>query len=64
MSEVGSGHVAQSTSEGMSRGDSRGAAVLLEGLSVSRGPAQILEDINWRVEPRSKWAVIGPNGAG
>lgn len=50
--------------DGLSRGDARGAAVLLEGVSVARGSAQILENINLRVEPRSKWAVIGTNGAG
>mmetsp|Transcript_9790 Transcript_9790/g.15036 ORF Transcript_9790/g.15036 Transcript_9790/m.15036 type:complete len:735 (+) Transcript_9790:139-2343(+) len=50
--------------ETMKRGDTRGAALLVENLAVSRGPAQILSDINFRVEPKSKWGVVGPNGAG
>lgn len=54
----------KTTQDGLSRGDARGAAVLLEGVSIARGSAQILENIDWRVEPRSKWAVIGTNGAG
>ena len=54
----------ETTRDVLSRGDARGAAVLLEGVSIMRGSAQILEDIDWRVEPRSKWAVIGTNGAG
>ena len=48
----------------LSRGDARGAAVLLEGVSVARGSVQVLQEINWRVEPQSKWAIIGTNGAG
>jgi len=46
------------------RGDARGAALLLEDVSVYRGPACILRDIDWRVEPRQKWALVGANGAG
>ena len=42
----------------------RGAALLLENVSISRGPSEILKNIDWRVEPRTKWALIGPNGAG
>lgn len=54
----------ESFNENLSRGDARGAAVLLEEVSVARGSAQILQDISWRVEPKSKWAIIGTNGAG
>jgi ATPase subunit of ABC transporter with duplicated ATPase domains len=46
------------------RGDARGAALLLEGVTVYRGPAEILRNIDWRVEPRTKWALVGANGAG
>lgn len=46
------------------RGDARGAAVLLENVSVYRGSAPIVRDIDWRVEPRTKWALVGENGAG
>ncbi|CAB9505190.1 Tylosin resistance ATP-binding protein TlrC [Seminavis robusta] len=42
----------------------RGAALLLENVAISRGPAQILKSIDWRVEPRTKWALIGGNGSG
>jgi ATP-binding cassette subfamily F protein 3 len=46
------------------RGDARGAALLMEGVSIYRGPERILKEIDWRVEPRTKWALVGTNGAG
>lgn len=45
-------------------GDARGAALLLENVSVYRGPNQVIKGIDWRVEPRTKWALVGSNGAG
>ena len=48
----------------LSRGDARGAALRLEEVSVSRGSSQILSDLNWRIEPKSKWALVGTNGCG
>lgn len=42
----------------------RGAALLVEDVAIQRGDAQILKNINWRVEPRTKWALIGGNGCG
>jgi ATP-binding cassette, subfamily F, member 3 len=42
----------------------RGAALLMEGASVWRGPAQILHNIDWRIEPNTKWGLVGSNGAG
>eukprot|EP00978_Attheya_sp_CCMP212_P018981 scaffold52611_cov48-Attheya_sp.AAC.2 len=51
-------------SEGPVVGDTRGAALWLEGVSVSRGSNSLLEDVTWRVEPKTKWGICGPNGAG
>ena len=48
----------------LSRGDARGAALRLENVAVTRGTAPILKDINFRVEPLSKWALVGTNGCG
>jgi ATP-binding cassette, subfamily F, member 3 len=45
-------------------GDTRGAALLLEDVTVFRGPAPILQDLTWRVEPKTKWGLVGANGAG
>ena len=42
----------------------RGAALLVEDVAIQRGGSQILKNINWRVEPRTKWALIGGNGCG
>jgi ABC-type cobalamin/Fe3+-siderophores transport system ATPase subunit len=55
---------ASSSDDMLSRGDARGAALRLENVAVSRGSAQILKDINFRVEPKSKWALVGTNGCG
>lgn len=44
--------------------DARGAAVRLDQVSVYRGSSCILRDISWRIEPRTKWALVGANGAG
>lgn len=38
--------------------------MLIEDVAIQRGDAQILKNINWRVEPRTKWALIGGNGCG
>jgi iron complex transport system ATP-binding protein len=34
------------------------------GLSVHRGLTVILDNINWRVEPRQHWVMLGANGSG
>jgi hypothetical protein len=41
------------------RGDARGASLLLEDVSVYRGPVEIMTGIDWRIEPRQKWALVG-----
>lgn len=56
--------LARVVSDDLSRGDARGAALLLEEISVSRGSSPILKNIDWRIEPKSKWALVGTNGCG
>jgi ATP-binding cassette subfamily F protein 3 len=46
------------------RGDARGAALLVEDVTVYRGPSRILSGVNLRIEPGTKWAIVGANGAG
>jgi iron complex transport system ATP-binding protein len=36
----------------------------LAGVSVVRGGATLLKEIDWEVEEGQRWAVLGPNGAG
>ena len=36
----------------------------LAGVSVVRGGATLLREIDWEVEEGQRWAVLGPNGAG
>lgn len=40
------------------------AAVALAGVGVQIDGRRILSDINWRVEPKERWVVLGPNGSG
>lgn len=38
--------------------------VQLEGVSVIRSGATLLDGVDWTIEPDQRWVVIGPNGAG
>ncbi|HEY0472764.1 MAG TPA: ABC transporter ATP-binding protein [Kribbella sp.] len=40
------------------------AVVELAGVSIVRGDARLLDDIDWFVDEADRWVVIGPNGAG
>jgi iron complex transport system ATP-binding protein len=40
------------------------AVVDLAGVSIVRGGATLLDDIDWTVDESERWVVIGPNGAG
>src|SRR4051812_24728091 len=41
------------------------AAVLeFAGVTVRKGRATILEDVDWTVEEDERWVILGPNGAG
>jgi iron complex transport system ATP-binding protein len=38
--------------------------VAMRGVSVRRGAATLLSEVDWRVELDERWVVLGPNGAG
>jgi len=38
--------------------------VALEHVGLARGATQVLRDVNWRVRPGQRWALLGHNGAG
>ena len=40
------------------------AVVDLAGVTIVRGSATLLDDIDWTVDEADRWAIIGPNGAG
>ena len=40
------------------------AVVELAGVTIVRGSATLLDDINWTVDESDRWVIIGPNGAG
>jgi iron complex transport system ATP-binding protein len=36
----------------------------LAGVTVRRGDATLIEDVDWTVEEDERWVILGPNGAG
>jgi iron complex transport system ATP-binding protein len=40
------------------------AVVELAGVTVVRGDARLLDEIDWTIDEADRWVVIGPNGAG
>lgn len=40
------------------------SVVDLQGVSIVRSGATLLNDVSWTVEEGERWVVIGPNGAG
>jgi iron complex transport system ATP-binding protein len=40
------------------------AVLELAGVTVRRGQATLVEEIDWTVEEDERWVVLGPNGAG
>ena len=50
---------------GVTRGDTKGSNLLLKDLYISTGGGnQILKSINFRVDPKERWGIVGPNGCG
>jgi hypothetical protein len=45
-------------------GDTKGAALLLEDVAISRGAAPLLRDVRWSVQPNERWGILGVNGSG
>lgn len=45
-------------------GDTKGAALRLEDVAISRGATPLLQNINWSVQPNERWGIVGVNGAG
>ncbi|EJK47369.1 hypothetical protein THAOC_33910, partial [Thalassiosira oceanica] len=45
-------------------GDTKGAALRLSDVAISRGATSLLKDINWSVQPNERWGIVGVNGAG
>jgi iron complex transport system ATP-binding protein len=40
------------------------AVLEFAGVTVRRGPATLLDSVDWTVEADERWVVLGPNGAG
>ncbi|MUL42447.1 ABC transporter ATP-binding protein [Streptomonospora sp. PA3] len=41
-----------------------GQVLRMSGVTVRRGEAELLREVDWTVEEDERWAVLGPNGAG
>ena len=56
---------AASTSLGVTVGDTKGAVLYLNDINISTGSGiQILKSINFRVDTKERWGIVGPNGCG
>ena len=56
---------AASTSLGVTVGDTKGAVLYLNDINISTGSGiQILKNINFRVDAKERWGIVGPNGCG
>lgn len=56
---------AASTSLGVTVGDTKGAVLYLNDINISTGSGiQILKSINFRVDAKERWGIVGPNGCG
>ena len=51
-------------SYGVVVGETKGAALRLDGVAISRGASPLLKNINWSVQPNERWGIVGVNGAG
>lgn len=52
-------------SVGATVGDTKGANLLLTDLIIATGAGSIiLKSINFRVDPKERWGIVGPNGCG
>lgn len=49
---------------GTTVGDTKGAALLLEDVAISRGATPLMSNVQWRVQPKERWGIVGVNGAG
>ena len=45
-------------------GDTKGAALRLENVAITRGASPLLQNIDWSVQPNERWGIVGVNGAG
>uniref|UniRef100_A0A7S3VH76 ABC transporter domain-containing protein n=1 Tax=Chaetoceros debilis TaxID=122233 RepID=A0A7S3VH76_9STRA len=45
-------------------GDTKGAALRLSKVAISRGASPLLKNIDWSVQPNERWGIVGINGAG
>ena len=50
--------------DGITIGDTKGAALYIKDVAISRGSNTILSNVNFRVERHQRWGIVGPNGSG
>ena len=44
--------------------DHGGAAVAIRDLAVWAGSSNLIQEFDWRIMPRERWSLLGPNGCG
>lgn len=53
-----------STTDRVPRGDTAGAIMLLEDVTVQAGERDLLDGVDWRMMPGQRVGLVGANGAG
>ncbi|KAL0040705.1 hypothetical protein WJX79_002387 [Trebouxia sp. C0005] len=56
--------LAQQHGENIPRGDTAGANLILENVTVQAGHRDLLEDVSWRLMPGQRVGLVGANGCG
>ncbi|DBB07409.1 TPA: hypothetical protein ACH3X3_008894 [Trebouxia sp. C0006] len=55
---------AEQQGENIPRGDTAGANLILENVTVQAGHRDLLEDVSWRLMPGQRVGLVGANGCG
>jgi ABC-type Mn2+/Zn2+ transport system ATPase subunit len=45
-------------------GETGGAMLIMEDVTISRGDRDLMSEVNWRLMPKDRIGLVGPNGAG
>lgn len=44
--------------------DDSGAAIGFKNVNIAIGSNELINDVNWAILPKERWALVGRNGAG
>ncbi|KAF5838245.1 P-loop containing nucleoside triphosphate hydrolase protein [Dunaliella salina] len=53
-----------SSVDSVPRGETAGAILVVDNVTIQAGDRDLLQDVSWRVLPGQRWGLVGANGAG